>query len=531
MDVLPIKRALLSTSDKSGLLPLAKSLARHGCQLLSTGGTARHLFGAGLRVTDIATYTGFPEMLDGRVKTLHPRVFAGILARRSHEEDARALADHGIATIDLVVVNLYPFARVAAQSGAALDAVIEEIDIGGPSLIRAAAKNYTGVAVATDPAQYDELIDELETHGGVSLALRERLMRAAFEHTARYDRVIADYFAERLVATSPPVAAPASTFPAQLSLDYQLAHELRYGENPHQPAALYRSTDPGDRPLVAAGQHGGKPLSYNNLLDLEAAVAIVREFSRPAAAVIKHNNPCGAALGTTPRDATQAALAGDPDSAFGGVLALNQPLDEATAEFLADGNFFIEVIGAPRFDSSAFEILTTRPKWKKNVRLVDVSLAQPAAGQLDLRPICGGLLVQHIDTPDAAHGQWQTVTRTPVPDELAVDLDFAWRIVRHVRSNAIVLARHEAVIGVGAGQMSRVDSVEIAIRKAGSRAAGAVMASDAFFPFADSIERAAAAGIRAVIQPGGSMRDQDSIAACDQHAIAMIFTGRRHFRH
>lgn len=515
-------RALISVSDKTGLDSFARALADLGIEIFSTGGTKKYLENAGIAVRDVAGYTGFPEMMEGRVKTLHPRIFGGILARRDHPQDQQAMAEHGILAFDLVVVNLYPFRKTIEKPDCTEAEAIENIDIGGPSLVRAAAKNHAFVAIVTDPGQYEEVLAELKSQGGTTLELRRRLAAAAFAHTAEYDQTIASWFARRV---------DSEVFPPRLFFRYDRLAMLRYGENPHQRAAVYRSPEAAGPTVVNARQVQGKELSYNNLLDLESALEIVRHFVRPAVSVIKHNNPCGAAVADSLAEATRRALAGDPVSAFGSVLGFNRPVDRATAEVLCEPGLFIEAIIAPRFEADALEMLTTVPKWKKNVRLMEAGpLGEPTACW-SYRPLHGGLLVQDADNLPDDESAWKVVTTSAPESALWPDLRFGWAMVRFVKSNAIVLARDEMLVGVGAGQMSRVDSVEIAIRKAGDRAAGSILASDAFFPFPDSIEHAAKAGIKAIIQPGGSVRDDEVIAACNQHGIPMIFTGTRHFRH
>ncbi|MEQ8791057.1 MAG: bifunctional phosphoribosylaminoimidazolecarboxamide formyltransferase/IMP cyclohydrolase [Pirellulaceae bacterium] len=517
-----IRRALISVSDKLGLADFARGLASAGIRIYSTGGTRRHLENEGLDVEDISAYTGFPEMMDGRLKTLHPKVFGGILCRPDRVDDMEALDEHDILSFELVVVNLYPFEATISRPGVTSEQAVEQIDIGGPSLVRAAAKNHAFVTVATRPEQYSAILEQVNATGATTLDLRRRLMREAFGHTAVYDRVIADYFASQ---------ATDDEYPANLNLPLKRKAELRYGENPHQQAAVYSL--PGCRVanIVSARQIHGKELSYNNLLDLDSALAIVRNLLRPACSVIKHNNPCGAAVGGSLSEAVQKALDGDPLSAFGSVLAMNRTIDEATAEVLAAPGLFIEAIVAPDFEAAAVGILTTRPKWKNNVRLMQVGRLDESPPSRHYRYVEGGMLVQQADVLPDPESQWQLATRTPLSEPLREELRFAWSLVRHVKSNAIVLSRDGALCGVGAGQMSRVDSVEIAINKAGRRSAGAVLGSDAFFPFPDSIERAAKAGIAAVIQPGGSKNDAEVIAACDAHGIPMILTGRRHFKH
>jgi phosphoribosylaminoimidazolecarboxamide formyltransferase/IMP cyclohydrolase len=524
---LPVRNALISVSDKQGLADLAGVLRRAGANIYSTGGTRKHLEGLGANVLDIAAYTGFPEMMDGRLKTLHPKVFGGLLCRRDRADDMQALQPHGIVPFELVVVNLYPFSQTIAQPGVTPAEAIEQIDIGGPSLVRAAAKNHAFTAVATRPAQYGELGEAIATTGGVPLDLRRRLAAEAFAHTAAYDQAIAAYFAREVFDDE---------LPPMLTLPLRRRAALRYGENPHQAAAVYELSGHRGPSVVTARVLGGKELSYNNLLDLDSALSMVRRVSGPTAVVIKHNNPCGAATAEEVAVAAQRALDGDPVSAFGSVIGINRVLDAATAEVLTTPDRFIEAIVAPAYDLPAVEILTTRPKWKASVRLLEVGsleVGSLAGGnqELNCRSIAGGMLVQQSDMAADDESSWKVATTRRPAEELWADLRFAWSMVRHVKSNAIVLASQRALVGIGAGQMSRVDSVQIAIRKAGDRAKGAVMASDAFFPFADSIHEAAAAGVAAIIQPGGSRRDDEVIAACDQHGLPMIFTSRRHFRH
>ncbi|MDA7977530.1 MAG: bifunctional phosphoribosylaminoimidazolecarboxamide formyltransferase/IMP cyclohydrolase [Pirellulales bacterium] len=544
MNDVQVKRAIISVSDKSGLAEFASGLASAGVEIFSTGGTRAALEAAGIAARDIAEYTGFPEMMDGRVKTLHPKIFAGILARRDRSDDCAALSDHNIAEFDLVVVNLYPFAETIAQPGVTLPQAIEQIDIGGPSLVRAAAKNQAFVAIATSSAQYPDILQQLSHGGTLNGPLRRRLAAEAFEHTAKYDRMIADYLAGQLsAADETPNSGVSPEMPETISLSLRRQQVLRYGENPHQSAAVYQvetsqaeaeqDDGTGGRSLLSARQINGKELSYNNLLDLDAALAIVRGFSpTPAVAVIKHNNPCGAASGTGDlADVARAALDGDPLSAFGSILAFNCPVDAATAEVLTEPNRFIEAIAAPSFEPDGLAVLTTRPKWKANVRLLECGQIADDVPQLRLLQVDGGFLGQTADTAEDSASDWEVPTNTKPTDEQLAELRFAWQMVRHVKSNAIVLSRNCALVGVGAGQMSRVDSVKIAIEKSAERSAGCVLASDAFFPFADSIETAAVAGVSAIIQPGGSRRDDEVIAACDAHGLPMIFTGCRHFRH
>jgi phosphoribosylaminoimidazolecarboxamide formyltransferase/IMP cyclohydrolase len=459
------------------------------------------------------------------VKTLHPHVHGGILARRDVSDHLATLNRHGIPPIDLVVCNLYPFEATVARPGATPEEIIENIDIGGPTLVRAAAKNYQSVAIVTDPEQYAGLIEELrQNNGTLSLATRERLAVEAFNRIAAYDRAIADYFARR---------SEAEPFPAVLRLRLERKMGLRYGENPHQQAAFYVETGIRHPCVASAQQLHGKELSFNNILDLDSALNLVREFAEPAAVVIKHNNPCGAAVAASLLEALQRAYEGDPLSAFGGVLGFNRELDAATAEQITEPNRFVEAIIAPSYHAEALRILTTRPKWKESLRLLRVGElgSKTPATVLDYRRVDGGLLVQTRDASGDDFRESKVVTKRQPADAEWGDLRFAWKVGKHVKSNAIVYAKNGMVVGVGAGQMSRVDSVHLAGRKAGDRSRGAVMASDAFFPFRDNIDEAARAGITAVVQPGGSVRDKDSIAACDEHGLAMVFTSVRHFRH
>ncbi len=520
-----IRRALISVSDKTGLVEFATFLAGGGVELLSTGGSAKALRDAGLAVKEVSDHTGFPEMLDGRVKTLHPKVHGGILAIRGNAAHEKALRDHDIAPIDLVVVNLYPFEGTVAK-GAAFEECIENIDIGGPSMIRGAAKNHDHVAVVVDPEDYRAVMDEMTANGGATTkALRRRLAAAAYARTGAYDAAISGWFAGQL----------GEAFPRRIAVGAELKQMLRYGENPHQQAALYLSGKA--RPGVAtARQLQGKELSFNNINDTDAAFELVAEFEQPAVAIIKHANPCGVATGNDMREAYGKALTCDPVSAFGGIVALNRPLDGPTAEEIA--KLFTEVVIAPAADDAARSVFAT----KKNLRLlVTDGLPDPAELSMTLRTIAGGYLLQSRDFGRIGAGDLKVVTkRTPTEQELA-DLLFAFRICKHVKSNAIVYAKQGATVGIGAGQMSRVDSSRIAAWKSREAAEaaglkqpgtiGSVVASDAFFPFADGLLAAAEAGATAVIQPGGSMRDAEVIAAADEKGLAMVFTGMRHFRH
>ncbi|HEY5789680.1 MAG TPA: bifunctional phosphoribosylaminoimidazolecarboxamide formyltransferase/IMP cyclohydrolase [Gammaproteobacteria bacterium] len=517
-----IQRALISVSDKSGLVDFAGELARRGVEILSTGGTARLLAEAGIAVVEVADHTGFPEMMDGRVKTLHPRIHGGILGRRG--TDDAVMAEHGIAPIDLVVVNLYPFRETVARPGCDLATAIENIDIGGPTLLRAAAKNHAAVTVVVDSADYPEVLAELAANAGaVGDATRFRLATKAFAHTAGYDGAIADYLGAR--AADGGARPFAATFHAQ----FTLAQTLRYGENPHQAAAFYVEPQRGEASVASARQLQGKELSYNNIADTDAALECVKQFGDgPACVIVKHANPCGVACAATLLEAYERAYATDPESAFGGIIACNVELDAATAEAIV-ARQFVEVIVAPSVSDAAGAVLAA----KKNVRLLACG-AWPAeaAPRVDFKRVNGGLLVQEADL--ALSDDLRIVTRREPTEQEIHDLLFSWRVAKFVKSNAIVYGRALQTVGVGAGQMSRVNSARIAAIKAeqaGLEVRGAVMASDAFFPFRDGIDNAAAAGIVAVIQPGGSLRDEEVIAAADEHGMAMVFTGMRHFRH
>jgi phosphoribosylaminoimidazolecarboxamide formyltransferase/IMP cyclohydrolase len=528
MDLRRIERAMLSVSDKTGLIELAGELAGRGVELISTGGTRKALADAGLPVRDISEVTGFPEILDGRVKTLHPRVHGGILAVRDNAQHQTTLREQGIKPIDLVVCNLYPFEATLARSGSSHDDIVENIDVGGPTMVRAAAKNYADVAIVTDPAQYGEVIAELRAHqGGLTLATRERLAAAAFARTAAYDRAISGYFASR---------CQKAGLPDTLELRFVKRQDLRYGENPHQPAAFYVEPNCRHACIATAELLQGKELSFNNILDLDSALNLVREFTAPAAVVIKHNNPCGAAIGSTLEEAFRKAYEGDPLSAYGGILGFNGEMDEATATQMTEPNRFIECIIAPGFSEAALHLITTRPSWKKNVRLLRTGPLEGGRETInrpldDFRRVDGGLLVQAREAKGDDFARAKVATRRQPTEAEMADMRFAWLVCKHVKSNAIVLARGGMIVGVGAGQMSRVDSVHMAVRKAGDRSRGSVLASDAFFPFRDNIDEAARAGVTAIVQPGGSVRDKDSIEACDEHGLAMVLTGVRHFRH
>jgi len=524
-DFLPVRRALLSVSDKTGLLELARALAARGVELLSTGGTARALREAGLAVKDVAEATGFPEMMDGRVKTLHPVVHGGLLGRAGVDE--AVMAQHGIARIDLLVLNLYPFEEVTARADCTLAEAVENIDIGGPAMLRSAAKNFARVAVATSPEQYAGLVAELEANDGrLSAATRFALSVAAFNRVAQYDAAIANYLsAVTDAAAEVPVRAE---YPAQMNATFVKVMDLRYGENPHQSGAFYRDLYPVPGTLATFSQLQGKELSYNNLADADAAWECVRQFDAPACVIVKHANPCGVAVGAGAGEAYEHAYATDPTSAFGGIIAFNRTLDADTARTILERQF-VEVLIAPDYEAGALDHCAR----KANVRVLKIPHG-PGMNNYDSKRIGSGLLLQAADNRGMGRDELKTVTRLAPSEAQLRDLLFAWRVAKFVKSNAIVYARDERTVGVGAGQMSRVYSARIAGIKAadaGLQVQGSVMASDAFFPFRDGIDAAAAAGIKAVIQPGGSMRDAEVIAAADEHGIAMVFTGVRHFRH
>ena len=514
-----VVRALISVSDKKGILDLGKRLAKLGVEILSTGGTARALREASVPVKDVSDFTGFPEMLDGRVKTLHPRVHGGILGRAT-DEHRKQMLEHGIDAIDLVVVNLYPFRETVAR-GASFDEVIENIDIGGPAMVRSAAKNHERVAVVVDPADYERVLGEIETRGEISQALRFELCRKAFAHTAAYDGAIASHLG-RLSEGGAAIA----DFPATMHPSLHLDRLLRYGENPHQKAAFYAWDAPSGMSLAHADVIQGKELSYNNLLDLDAAMKLCAEFSLPVACIIKHTNPCGVAVSRKGvAEAYRLARETDPVSAFGGIVAFNRKVEEDLAKAMAE--VFLECIVAPEFSPEALKVFSA----KKNLRLLRAAIAGVVPGQLDMRAVSGGVLVQASDNSTCAASAGKVVSeRKPNQTELD-DLDFAWRVSKHVKSNAIVFGGGGRTLGVGAGQMSRVDSVKLAVSQAQLPLQGSVLASDAFFPFRDGLDEAAKAGVTAVIEPGGSVRDEEVIAAANQHKIALVFTGERHFRH
>ncbi len=513
--MMAVKRALISVSNKEGIIPFAKQLAELGIDIISTGGTKRALEEAGVPVISISDVTGFPEILDGRVKTLHPAIHGGILAVRSDERHQAALEEHGIRPIDLVVVNLYPFQQTIAKPNVTLAEAIENIDIGGPTMVRAAAKNYADVAIVVDPADYPMVIEELKTTGSIQAKTRQQLAAKAFRHTAAYDAMIAEYL----------TGLTGEEYPETLTVTYTKKQSLRYGENPHQSAAFYAKPLGAAFSIAKAAQLHGKELSYNNINDANAAINLIREFQEPAAAAIKHMNPCGVGVGATLLEAFTKAYKADPVSIFGGIIAVNREVDKETAERMHD--IFLEIVIAPSFSDEALAILTK----KKNIRLLTLDFAAPDVKENTLVSVNGGLLVQEADRYTLEDAEWNVVTKREPTEAEREQLRFAWKVVKHVKSNAIVLAKNGMTVGVGAGQMNRVGAANIAIEQAGEQAIGAVLASDAFFPMDDTVEAAAKAGITAIIQPGGSIRDADSIRKADEYGIAMVFTGVRHFKH
>ena len=517
-----LRRALISVSDKTGVIELAQALARRGVELLSTGGTARLLAEQGITVKEVSQHTSFPEIMDGRVKTLHPKIHGGLLGRRGVDESVMAL--HGIERIDLLVVNLYPFAETVARPACTYSEAIENIDIGGPAMVRAASKNHDAVAVLVDPNDYAALLSELDAHeGATSPALRAWLAAKAFAHTARYDTMVANY----LQAKNP---APGSEYPQSLPLVFEKVQDLRYGENPHQSAAFYRDVTPRGPSIASARMLQGKELSFNNIADADTAIECVRQFSTPACVIVKHANPCGVATAAEARAAYESAYRTDPTSAFGGIIALNRPLDAALAKTIL-ARQFVEVLAAPRVLPDALAVLATKP----NVRVLELGdLPADHGAELEYRSVSGGLLAQSRDLGMVRREDLKIVTARKPSDAELDDLLFAWQVCKFVKSNAIVYARNQATIGVGAGQMSRVYSSRVAAMKAADEkleVRGSVMASDAFFPFRDGLDVAAEYGIAAVIQPGGSLRDAEVIAAANEHGMTMVFTGMRHFRH
>jgi phosphoribosylaminoimidazolecarboxamide formyltransferase / IMP cyclohydrolase len=515
-----VRRALLSVSDKTGLLDLARSLGARGIEILSTGGTAQLLAAEGVKVREVAAVTGFPEIMDGRVKTLHPKIHGGLLGRRGIDD--AIMAQHGISPIDLLVVNLYPFAQTVARPGCSYAEAVENIDVGGPAMVRAAAKNHASVLVVVDPADYALVLKELDTHqGGSDPATRAQLAAKAFAHTARYDAMVAGWLRAR---------EPDAPFPATLPLAFDKVQDLRYGENPHQRAAFYRDPAGSGASVGRATVLQGKDLSFNNIADADTAIECVRQFQGAACVIVKHANPCGVAVAATPLEAYELAYRTDPTSAFGGIIAFNRQLDAATAGAII-ARQFVEVLAAPAVQADAARVLSTKPSVRV-LALGDLTAAR-AEGP-ELRSVTGGLLVQTRDLEDLRAEDLSVPTRRKPSAAEFADLRFAWTVCRFVKSNAIVLARDGATLGVGAGQMSRVYSTRLAAMKAADEklpVAGAVMASDAFFPFRDNLDVAAGFGVRAVIQPGGSVRDAEIIAAADEHGMAMVFTGMRHFRH
>ena len=520
--LVPLRRALLSVSDKDGVVDLARELAKRNVEILSTGGTAKLLAQAGIAVKEVASHTGFPEIMDGRVKTLHPKIHGGLLGRRG--TDDAVMAQHDIAPIDLLVVNLYPFAATVAQPGCTYEQAVENIDIGGPAMVRAAAKNHESVAVVVDPSDYAALVDELSTNSGAtSLSTRSRLAAKAYAHTARYDTMVSSWLLARH-------AVPTERFPSSLPLVFDKIQDLRYGENPHQQAAFYRELAARGSGIATARFVQGRELSFNNIADADTAIECVRQFDEPSCVIVKHANPCGVCVAASVLEAYDGAYRTDPTSAFGGIIAFNRPLDAATAKAIIDRQF-VEVIAAPSIAEEALAILATRAA----VRVLALGdMAQRAGSDLEVRSVAGGLLVQTRDLAIVAPADLRVVTKLRPTDAQLADLQFAWRVCKFVKSNAIVYARGRTTLGVGAGQMSRVYSSRVAAMKASDEkldVAGAVMASDAFFPFRDGLDVAAELGIKAVIQPGGSRRDDEVIAAADEHGMAMVFTGMRHFRH
>ncbi|MCK0769202.1 bifunctional phosphoribosylaminoimidazolecarboxamide formyltransferase/IMP cyclohydrolase [Chromohalobacter canadensis] len=518
----PVRRALISVSDKTGIVDFARELSTHGVALLSTGGTFRLLNEHGIPVTEVSQHTGFPEIMDGRVKTLHPKIHGGILGRRGQDDEV--MAEHGIDAIDMVVVNLYPFTDTVAREDCTLEEAIENIDIGGPTMVRACAKNHAHTSIVVNASDYGRVLGDIRAHGGVGATLRFDLAVKAFEHTAGYDGAIANYLGTL-------VEGGESDFPRTYNVQFQKKQAMRYGENPHQQAAFYAEAGATEASVTTAEQLQGKALSFNNVADTDAAFECVKVFNETACVIVKHANPCGVAVADTPLAAYQSAFATDPTSAFGGIIAFNRPLDADTARAIVDRQF-VEVIIAPGIDDDAAEIVAG----KKNVRLLDVSKHWPSQPRPahDFKRVTGGLLVQDRDQGMVESEHLRTVTERAPSDQELRDLSFAWKVAKFVKSNAIVYAKHGQTIGVGAGQMSRVYSAKIAGIKAadeGLEVPGSVMASDAFFPFRDGIDAAAAAGITAVIQPGGSMRDQEVIDAANEAGIAMVFTDMRHFRH
>ncbi|HCG5940475.1 bifunctional phosphoribosylaminoimidazolecarboxamide formyltransferase/IMP cyclohydrolase [Vibrio parahaemolyticus] len=525
----PIRRALISVSDKTGIVEFAQALAERGVDILSTGGTARLLAEQGIAVTEVSDYTGFPEMMDGRVKTLHPKVHGGVLGRRGQDDEV--MAKHGINPIDMVVVNLYPFAETVAKEGCTLADAVENIDIGGPTMVRSAAKNHKDVTIVVNASDYDRVIAEMDANDkSLTLETRFDLAIAAFEHTAAYDGMIANYFGTMVPSYGENKEGDEeSKFPRTFNQQFEKKQDMRYGENSHQAAAFYVEANPQEASVSTARQIQGKALSYNNIADTDAALECVKEFNEPACVIVKHANPCGVALGKDILEAYNRAYQTDPTSAFGGIIAFNQELDAETATAIVERQF-VEVIIAPSVSAEAIEVVAA----KKNVRLLECGEWSTKTTGFDVKRVNGGLLVQDRDQGMVSQDDLKVVSKRQPTEEELKDALFCWKVAKYVKSNAIVYAKGDMTIGVGAGQMSRVYSAKIAGIKAadeGLEVAGSVMASDAFFPFRDGIDAAAEAGIKCVIQPGGSMRDDEVIAAADEHGMAMIFTGMRHFRH
>ncbi|EGQ9248765.1 bifunctional phosphoribosylaminoimidazolecarboxamide formyltransferase/IMP cyclohydrolase [Vibrio parahaemolyticus] len=525
----PIRRALISVSDKTGIVEFAQALAERGVDILSTGGTARLLAEQGIAVTEVSDYTGFPEMMDGRVKTLHPKVHGGVLGRRGQDDDV--MEKHGINPIDMVVVNLYPFAETVAKEGCTLADAVENIDIGGPTMVRSAAKNHKDVTIVVNASDYDRVIAEMDANDkSLTLETRFDLAIAAFEHTAAYDGMIANYFGTMVPSYGENKEGDEeSKFPRTFNQQFEKKQDMRYGENSHQAAAFYVEANPQEASVSTARQIQGKALSYNNIADTDAALECVKEFNEPACVIVKHANPCGVALGKDILEAYNRAYQTDPTSAFGGIIAFNQELDAETATAIVERQF-VEVIIAPSVSAEAIEVVAA----KKNVRLLECGKWSTKTTGFDVKRVNGGLLVQDRDQGMVSLDDLKVVSKRQPTEEELKDALFCWKVAKYVKSNAIVYAKGDMTIGVGAGQMSRVYSAKIAGIKAadeGLEVAGSVMASDAFFPFRDGIDAAAEAGIKCVIQPGGSMRDDEVIAAADEHGMAMIFTGMRHFRH
>jgi phosphoribosylaminoimidazolecarboxamide formyltransferase/IMP cyclohydrolase len=518
---LKVQNAIISVWDKTGLEDLSKRLDKLGVHIYSTGGTARAIERLGISVTPISAYTGFPEILDGRVKSLHPRIHGGILAKRDDEGHQAQMEENGIVPFDLVVINLYPFEQVIKKEKVSIDEAIENIDIGGPSMLRSSAKNYRYVCVVPGPEYYHMILDEMEKKGGISLQLREKLAMAVFEKTAYYDSLITGYFHASIVNKG------KSLFPETIYIHFKKKQELRYGENPHQPAAFYTDPDIGVSGVATARKLQGKELSFNNILDIESAFEIVKEFTRPACSVIKHTNPCGAATAATLKEAFADAMSCDPVSAFGSIIGFNRIVDSDAALEIT-GAEFVECVIAPGFDEAALDVL----RQKNNLRVLETgTVGENEVYDYDMKRTAGGVLVQARDLEDISVNEVKTVTEVSVSEEDLKSLFFAWKIAKHVKSNAIVLARGTKTVGIGAGQMSRVDSTFMALSKAGERAKGSVLASDAFFPKEDAVKLAFENGVTAIIQPGGSIRDNEVIGACNKAGIAMVFTGMRHFRH